>query len=156
MMGTTGCNGRTGRSGRWTHRSIYSLSEWVHLRVFGRSFWHPPRVILESMLNNFGGLGNVLETLSPPGTLEGGMLEKGTEKVVRGSFVGPRPRPPLDPTLRKSRSEKHAGKHCAQSAAQEMSRDPLQHSESWFRQHETLIFTLPAVGPKLLEIASNA
>ena len=53
MMGTTGCIGRTGRIGRWTDRSIYSLSEWVRLRIFGRSFWHPWGIILESIFDSF-------------------------------------------------------------------------------------------------------
>ena len=50
-------------------RSIYSLSDWAHLRVFGKSFWHPwgsfgyPR---GRFLNNFGALGECA-TLGSPG-----------------------------------------------------------------------------------------
>ena len=40
-------------------------------------------------------LGSVLASLGSPGS-KGGRVEKGAEKVVRGSFVGPPPGPPLE------------------------------------------------------------
>ena len=84
---------------------------------------------------NFGvifvALGRVLATLGSLGVPKGGRLEKATEKMVLGSFVGP-PRGSLsfgmqiNQKSRKSLLEIHVGKHCARSAAQEVSWEPLQ------------------------------
>ena len=60
-------------------------------------------------------------------------MQKVFKKVLCGSFVGPPPGPPLEsqsPTNRRNCSKKHVEKHCAQSAAQEVSRDSLQPSKS--------------------------
>ena len=90
MMGPTGC---TGRIGRWTDRSIFYLSEWVHLQEFGRSFLHPRGSFRNQLWILFDGLGGVLETLGPPGVSRGGRVETVSQKVARGSFVGPPPGP---------------------------------------------------------------
>ena len=63
----------------------------------------PSVVILEAILNQFGRLGDVLETLGSPGAPKGGRVEKVTEKVVRGSFMGPPPGPPLEAKSTKKR-----------------------------------------------------
>ena len=89
MMGTTGCIGRTGRIGGWNDRSIYSLSEWVHLRLFGKSFLHPRGSFWSRFGNDFNALGSVLETLGSQGAAKGGWVEKVSPTNVCGSFVGP-------------------------------------------------------------------
>ena len=74
---------------RSTDGSIYSLSEWAHLRVFGKLFWHPWGSFSESILKSFVVvLGCVMATLGSPGAPK----ESG---LVCGSFVGPSPGPPL-------------------------------------------------------------
>ena len=65
--------------------------------------------------------------------------------------------PHLAPTRKKivkKRSEKHAEKHCAQSA--ELSRDVLQPSKQWFRVNEPIVFTFPPVHPKELKMVPLA
>ena len=83
------------------------------------SFWCDFDVILAS-------LGCLLATLGIPGTPRGGRVEKVAEKVVFGSSPGISFGDQIDKELGKSRSEKHVGTHCVQSAAQEVSWDPFQ------------------------------
>ena len=89
MTGTTGFIGRTGRSGGWTDQSIYFLSEWFHLQVFGRSLLHPWGLFCFHFGIILVVLGSVLATLGSPGLPKGGTVGKVSEKAVWGSFVGP-------------------------------------------------------------------
>ena len=111
--------------GRSTNRSVYSLSDWAHLRV-----WRPRR----SFCDRFWMLvllGSILPTLGSPSQgrgpqrrLGGKSIRKSGSCVLRGSSPGIPFGPQIGTKSQKSRPEKHVIKHCAQSASQQISRDP--------------------------------
>ena len=68
--------------GRWIDPSIYSCSDWLHLRIFGKSFWHPWGSLWSPFWSHFGGLGHVLTTLGCPGAPKGSREEQKAGKVV--------------------------------------------------------------------------
>lgn len=105
-------------TGRSTDPSIYSLSDWVQLRVFGWLVLAPSGVILGSTLEHLVFLGSVLVAMGSLGAVRGGRVEKVTKKVVCWSFVG-RPSGPClvsksTKNLKKSVPRSTFEKHCVQ------------------------------------------